>query len=212
LIFLGLVAAMVTAAPQSLDAETTPKPHVTILKQINQLNDDGSYTYGFEADDGSFRVENRDIHGNVKGKYGFVDEFGQVKLVEYVAGSGSGFNPQGDNIAVPPPAVGSSNDGEFGTDEEWNSVDADEDGIPDLPGANKQRVVPAFAPRPGPVPVAAAPQPPQFQQQLFRIPPQFQQQQQPQLVRIPQQFQQPQFVGQLPPQQVRFAQLNPAQL
>ena len=29
-----------------------------------------SYTYGFEASDGSFRVETRDIHGNVKGKYG----------------------------------------------------------------------------------------------------------------------------------------------
>lgn len=146
------MAVLVTAAPQNLDEETTTlKPHVSILKQINQLNDDGSYTYGFEADDGSFRVENRDIHGNVKGKYGFVDEFGQVKVVEYVAGSGSGFNPQGDNIAVPPPAVGSSNDGEFGTDEEWNSVDADEDGIPDPPRSQNQRIVPAVVPRPAPV-------------------------------------------------------------
>lgn len=152
LICLGLVAAMATAAPQSLNVETTTlKPHVTILKQINQLNDDGSYTYGFEADDGSFRVENRDIHGNVKGKYGFTDEFGQVKVVEYVAGSGSGFNPHGDDIAVPPPATGSSNDGEFGTDEEWNSVDADEDGIPDPPRSQSQRIAPQSAARPVPV-------------------------------------------------------------
>merc|ERR1712071_161559 len=184
LICMGLVVAMATAAPQSLVEQTTTlKPHVAILKQINQLNDDGSYTYGYEAADGSFRVENRDVDGTVKGKFGYVDEFGEVKVVEYAAGRASGFNPQGDNIDVPPASNGSPNDGEFGTDQEWQSVDADEDGMPDSPLNQRQ-----FA---APVAVAA--------QQQIRIQPQFQQQQQQQ------------FDAHLNHQQVRFAQLNPAQ-
>lgn len=52
-----------------------------ILKQINQLNDDGSYTFGFEAGDGSFRVETRDISGHIRGKYGYVDENGEKQVL-----------------------------------------------------------------------------------------------------------------------------------
>ena len=38
------------------DEEKEEKVVVPILKQINRLNDDGSYTFGFEAGDGTFRV------------------------------------------------------------------------------------------------------------------------------------------------------------
>lgn len=52
-------------------------PAATILKQINQLNDDGSYSFGFEASDGSFRIENMDVNGYITGRYGYIDGNGE---------------------------------------------------------------------------------------------------------------------------------------
>ena len=37
-------------------SESQHEPQVAILKQIRKVNDDGSYTYGYEAGDGSFKV------------------------------------------------------------------------------------------------------------------------------------------------------------
>lgn len=126
------------------------------------------YTYGFEAADGSFRVETRDPQGFVKGKYGYVDELGEVKTVDYVAGK-PGFNPQGQHLPIPNGPIASSGnfDDEFGTDEDWESVDADEDGNPDPPRPHGSRNTPI--PRPAP---------PVFQQ---RPPAEFRPSQQPQL-------------------------------
>ena len=56
-------------------------PPVPILKQINEVHDDGSYTFCYEAGDGSFRVETKDPNGHVKGKYGYIDEFGQQQVL-----------------------------------------------------------------------------------------------------------------------------------
>ena len=53
-----------------------------IIKEIRKLNTDGSYSFGFEADDGSFRTETRNVHGLVAGKYGFITE-GKLKVIEY---------------------------------------------------------------------------------------------------------------------------------
>lgn len=53
--------------------------HVGIVNQIHQVNDDGSYTFGYESADGSFRIENRDIDGFVSGKYGYIDANGQTQ-------------------------------------------------------------------------------------------------------------------------------------
>ncbi|KAK4016509.1 hypothetical protein OUZ56_031465 [Daphnia magna] len=133
------------------------RPHVAILKQINQINKDGSYTYGFEASDGSFRVETRDVNGHVKGRYGYIDEFGEVKAVAYESGKAQGFAPRGQHLpALPRPSKSGGNigeDDEFGTDEDWNSVDADQDGIPDKPRPKEERPVvttkpPRTTPRP----------------------------------------------------------------
>lgn len=87
---------MVTVASQR--DTTTPVP---ILKQINRVNDDGSYTYGFEAADGSFKVETRDKEGNVLGKYGYLDETGQVKTVEYTSGR-VGHQARGEHLPEQP--------------------------------------------------------------------------------------------------------------
>jgi hypothetical protein len=45
------------SAPAQRQQPAAPKPTpVAILKQINRHNEDGSYTYGFEGADGSFKV------------------------------------------------------------------------------------------------------------------------------------------------------------
>merc|ERR1711970_1364269 len=78
----------VTAAPA---ASTTEAP-VVIIKQVNEINEDGTYTVGYEASDGSFKLETKDAEGNVEGKYGFVDENGEIKIVEYSANNSTGFS------------------------------------------------------------------------------------------------------------------------
>jgi hypothetical protein len=55
--------------------------HVAILKQIQQVQDDGSYTFGYENADGSFRVENKDKNGYITGKYGYVDDKGHLQIL-----------------------------------------------------------------------------------------------------------------------------------
>ncbi|XP_032681573.1 uncharacterized protein LOC116848986 [Odontomachus brunneus] len=80
---------------------TTPVP---ILKQINKHNEDGSYSYGFEAADGSYKIESKYPTGEVYGKYGFVDDTGNVREIEYGA-SRRGFEPVGPGINVPPPTL-----------------------------------------------------------------------------------------------------------
>ena len=91
---------VVYVSGQDSEVETTT-PVVAILKQINEVNDDGSYTYGYEAADGTFKVETRDIDGNVKGKYGYLDDNGVLKTVEYNAGKTEGFTAQGDHLPEP---------------------------------------------------------------------------------------------------------------
>ncbi|KAL4149505.1 hypothetical protein QTP88_003440 [Uroleucon formosanum] len=89
----------VTAASSPV---TQPKD-VSILKQINKVNDDGSYTFGYEASDGSFKVETRDVAGNVKGMFGFVDDVGRLKRVSYSASNSSGFQAAGSESPRPSP-------------------------------------------------------------------------------------------------------------
>jgi len=83
-----VINGVVTAPPY--DAKTATviktiggdnKPTVAISKQIYQVNDDGSYTFGYEAADGAFRVENRDAKGYVIGRYGYVDSNGKLQVV-----------------------------------------------------------------------------------------------------------------------------------
>ncbi|XP_037870205.1 uncharacterized protein LOC101737072 [Bombyx mori] len=64
-------------------SETADASKVEIVKQIRRLNDDGSYTIGYEADDGTFKIESRDVRGNVKGTFGYIDKDGEIKRVTY---------------------------------------------------------------------------------------------------------------------------------
>lgn len=84
---------------------STPVP---ILKQINKHNEDGSYSYGYEAADGTYKIESKYPTGEVYGKYGYVDDSGKVREIEYGA-SKRGFEPQGSEINVAPPTLNSNN-------------------------------------------------------------------------------------------------------
>ncbi|XP_014261373.1 gamma-gliadin [Cimex lectularius] len=99
--FYTLFAACLLIGAAWAQQYTTPVP---ILKQINRHNDDGSYSYGYEAADGSFKIETKYPTGEVYGKYGYVDDSGKVREVEYGA-SKRGFEPAGSDINVPPPTL-----------------------------------------------------------------------------------------------------------
>ncbi|XP_072938918.1 uncharacterized protein [Epargyreus clarus] len=92
-------------APRYIASEpkvtSTPVP---ILKQINRHNEDGSYTYGYEAADGSFKIETKNPTGEVKGKYGYKDDTGKLRVIEYGANK-YGFQPAGEGITVAPPTL-----------------------------------------------------------------------------------------------------------
>lgn len=78
-------------------AETKDASATEIIKQIRKVNADGTYTIGFEADDGTFKIETRDLQGNVKqGTYGYVDENGDVKRVSYSTENSTLFKSPGD--------------------------------------------------------------------------------------------------------------------
>lgn len=87
------------ATRYSQQQEEPKQEPIAILKQINRHNEDGSYTYGYEGADGSFKIETKAANGEVKGKYGYVDESGKVKVVEYGANK-YGFQPSGEGITA----------------------------------------------------------------------------------------------------------------
>lgn len=83
-----------TTTKEILKASETGDPTKTeIVKQIRRLNEDGSYTIGYEANDGTFKIESRDVLGNVKGTFGYLDEGGEIKRVTY--------SSSGDSTPVP---------------------------------------------------------------------------------------------------------------
>ncbi|XP_044756613.1 keratinocyte proline-rich protein [Coccinella septempunctata] len=96
-----LLATSFAVAASQKNQYTTPVP---ILKQINKHNEDGSYSYGYEAADGTFKIETKYPDGEVYGKYGYVDDTGKLREVEYGA-SKRGFEPNGNDIQVPPPTL-----------------------------------------------------------------------------------------------------------
>lgn len=101
---------MGTAAQQY----TTPVP---ILKQINRYNEDGSYSYGYEAADGTFKIESKYPNGEVYGKYGYIDDQGKLREIEYGA-SRRGFEPAGSEVNVAPPTLTNNYPKPLGPNEE----------------------------------------------------------------------------------------------
>lgn len=90
-----------SSGPTRYSNQEQPKQQeqIAILKQINRHNEDGSYTYGYEGADGSFKIETKAANGDVKGKYGYTDGDGKMRVVEYGADK-YGFQPSGEGITV----------------------------------------------------------------------------------------------------------------
>nr|CAD7446019.1 unnamed protein product [Timema bartmani]CAD7453048.1 unnamed protein product [Timema tahoe] len=132
--------------------KATPVP---ILKQINKHNEDGSYTYGYEGADGSFKIETKLQTGEVMGKYGYVDDVGKVRVVEYGANK-YGFQPSGEGITVAPPTLVDDTLRTRGPGDQTQYPEYDdgqyyEQAAPVRPPARANRPQPRPAPRPAPV-------------------------------------------------------------
>ncbi len=98
----------------NLDFNLTPEsttPPVPILRFIDRQNPDGSYTYGYESGDGTYKIETRYATGEVKGKYGYIDSNGELREVEYGATPERGFEPRAEGLILPPPTLDSDSAG-----------------------------------------------------------------------------------------------------
>ncbi|KAK9887261.1 hypothetical protein WA026_021112 [Henosepilachna vigintioctopunctata] len=67
--------------------EPAKAPPVQTIRNYNKVNDDGSFTFGYEAADGSFKEETRGTDCVVRGKYGYVDPDGNKREFTYVSGN-----------------------------------------------------------------------------------------------------------------------------
>merc|ERR1712038_1048279 len=93
-VIVGSVAGQLTGT----DSETsTPVP---ILRCLDQQNDDGSYTFGYESAEGTYKIENRAANGQIKGKYGYIDANGDLQETIYDGTAEHGFAPQIGGVVV----------------------------------------------------------------------------------------------------------------
>lgn len=75
-------------SPRSKDGLHGSKPPpVQTIRNYNKVNDDGSFTFGYEAADGSFKEETRGTDCVVRGKYGYIDPDGNKREFTYVSGN-----------------------------------------------------------------------------------------------------------------------------
>jgi len=75
-------------SPRSKDTLHASKPPpVQTIRNYNKVNDDGSFTFGYEAADGSFKEETRGTDCVVRGKYGYIDPDGNKREFTYVSGN-----------------------------------------------------------------------------------------------------------------------------
>ena len=171
-----LSASLALASPAGYGASSSSSNSVRVvdnpsgaIRHVQQANEDGSYTFGYESADGSFRMENRDASGYVKGKYGYIDSFGQLQefgkkhfyssihpmdietiaqCLDYVAGAvgGQAVGFQSRTSQLPEQAgpllpVVRNTPGQRALDFEYSSTDEDRDGFPDNTGGQIRTVV-----------------------------------------------------------------------
>ena len=61
-------------------------PAVGTVERYSHKNEDGSFTFGYIAEDGSFREETRGVDCITRGKYGYIDPDGKRREFTYVSG------------------------------------------------------------------------------------------------------------------------------
>lgn len=59
---------------------------VATLERYNHKNEDGSFTFGYVGEDGSFREETRGVDCITRGKYGYIDPDGVKREYTYTSG------------------------------------------------------------------------------------------------------------------------------
>merc|ERR1711976_877672 len=96
--------------PAPATPSTTPVP---ILRYVDNQNIDGSYTYGYEAADGTYKLETRYVDGRVKGKYGYIDPEGVLREASYGAEACRGFEPEISGLDLPPPVTSDTQEPAF---------------------------------------------------------------------------------------------------
>ncbi|XP_026748952.1 probable serine/threonine-protein kinase samkC [Galleria mellonella] len=80
--------APVKSAPQKYSPSNPreKKPVAQIIRKYRDENEDGSITWGFENDDGSFKEETIGVDCITRGKYGYVDPDGLKREYNYETG------------------------------------------------------------------------------------------------------------------------------
>lgn len=73
--------------PVARPKEASKQPPVQTIRNYSKYNDDGSFTFGYEAADGSFKEEVRGTDCVVRGKYGYIDPDGNKREFTYVSGN-----------------------------------------------------------------------------------------------------------------------------
>ena len=63
-----------------------PNDNVGTVERYSHTNEDGSFTFGYIAEDGSFREETRGVDCITRGKYGYIDPDGKKREFTYVSG------------------------------------------------------------------------------------------------------------------------------
>lgn len=79
--------ALSATRPVSRPKEASKQPPVQTIRNYSKYNDDGSFTFGYEAADGSFKEEVRGTDCVVRGKYGYIDPDGNKREFTYVSGN-----------------------------------------------------------------------------------------------------------------------------
>ena len=75
-----------------------PAPAVGTLDRYSHKNEDGSFTFGYVAADGSFREETRGVDCITRGKYGYIDPDGVKREYSYTSGLPCEIGEDGDQL------------------------------------------------------------------------------------------------------------------
>merc|ERR1712045_456955 len=110
LLVAGSFPAWTSPQFPNISPSTTPVP---ILRYVDNQNIDGSYTYGYEAADGTYKLETRFVDGRAKGKYGYYDPEGVLREASYGAEAGRGFEPEISGLELPPPVTSNTQEAAF---------------------------------------------------------------------------------------------------
>lgn len=63
-----------------------PRDRIRVEDSYRVRHDDGSYTWGYKSGDGSFKEETIGADCITRGRYGYVDPFGEIQEFNYKSG------------------------------------------------------------------------------------------------------------------------------